>query len=76
MRERGCATPKCCAIVTAFDGALRDAESARILRTPLADLLTESWPPTRSADLRAFAIATLERHLERRLRSAIALNRA
>ena len=52
------------------------AESARIFRTPLADLLTESWPPTRSADLRAFAIATLERHLERRLRSAIALNRA
>ncbi len=33
----------------------------------------EPWPPTRSADLRAFAIATLERHLERRLRSATAL---
>jgi DNA repair protein RecO (recombination protein O) len=46
------------------------AESARIFRTPLADLLTEPWPPTRSADLRAFAIGTLERHLERRLRSA------
>jgi DNA repair protein RecO (recombination protein O) len=65
------------------------AESHRIARTPLADLLTEPgspagvsfarrggepWPPTRSADLRAFAIATLERHLERRLRSATALN--
>jgi DNA repair protein RecO (recombination protein O) len=49
------------------------AESHRIARTPLADLLTEPWPPTRSADLRAFAIATLERHLERRLRSATAL---
>ena len=49
------------------------AESHRIARTPLADLLTEAWPATRSADLRAFAIGTLERHLERRLRSATAL---
>ena len=52
------------------------SESHRIARTPLADLLTEPWPPTRSADLRAFAIATLERHLERRLRSATALSQA
>jgi DNA repair protein RecO (recombination protein O) len=50
------------------------AESHRIARTPLADLLPEAWPSTRSADLRAFAIATLERHLERRLRSATALS--
>ena len=49
------------------------AESHRIARTPLADLSTEDWPATRSADLRAFAIGTLERHLERRLRSASAL---
>jgi len=49
-------------------------ESHRIARTPLADLLTEDWPKSRSADLRAFAIGTLERHLERRLRSATALN--
>jgi DNA repair protein RecO (recombination protein O) len=49
------------------------AETHRIFRTPLADLLLEPWPPTRSADLRLFAIATLERHLERRLRSATAL---
>jgi DNA repair protein RecO (recombination protein O) len=49
------------------------AESHRIARTPLAELLTEPWPSTRSADLRTFAIATLERHLERRLRSATAL---
>jgi DNA repair protein RecO (recombination protein O) len=48
-------------------------ESHRIARTSLAELLTEPWPPTRSADLRAFAIGTLERHLERRLRSATAL---
>ena len=49
------------------------AESHRIARTPLADLTTEDWPATRAADLRAFAIGTLERHLERRLRSAAAL---
>jgi DNA repair protein RecO (recombination protein O) len=49
------------------------AESHRIARTPLADLLSEPWPPSRSADLRTFAIATLERHLERRLRSATSL---
>jgi DNA repair protein RecO (recombination protein O) len=50
------------------------AESYRIARTPLADLSAEDWPVTRSADLRAFAIGTLERHLERRLRSASALH--
>ena len=49
------------------------SETHRIFRTPLADLLLEPWPPNRSADLRIFAIATLERHLERRLRSATAL---
>jgi DNA repair protein RecO (recombination protein O) len=50
------------------------AESYRIARTPLADLSAEDWPVTRSADLRAFAVGTLERHLERRLRSASALH--
>jgi DNA repair protein RecO (recombination protein O) len=49
------------------------AESHRIARTPLPELSTEAWPATRSADLRAFAIGTLERHLERRLRSAAPL---
>jgi DNA repair protein RecO (recombination protein O) len=49
------------------------AESHRIARTSLAELAAEDWPTQRSADLRAFAIGTLERHLERRLRSAIAL---
>jgi DNA repair protein RecO (recombination protein O) len=50
------------------------AESHRIARTPLAELSTEDWPATRAADLRAFAIGTLERHLEHRLRSAAALS--
>ncbi len=49
------------------------AESARIARTPLPELAAEDWPAERSADLRAFAIGTLERHLERRLRSAATL---
>jgi DNA repair protein RecO (recombination protein O) len=49
------------------------AESARIARTPLPELAAEDWPAERSADLRAFAIGTLERHLERRLRSAAPL---
>lgn len=49
------------------------AESHRIARTPLTDLLTELWPAARCADLRAFAIGTLERHLDRRLRSAATL---
>ena len=52
------------------------SETHRIFRTPLADLLTEPWPPTRSADLRPFAIATLERHLEHKIRSAIVLGGA
>ncbi len=48
-------------------------ESHRIARTPLAELAAEDWPAARCADLRAFAAGTLERHLERRLRSAAAL---
>jgi DNA repair protein RecO (recombination protein O) len=48
-------------------------ESYRIARSPLAELAAEDWPAARCADLRAFAVGTLERHLERRLRSAAAL---
>jgi DNA repair protein RecO (recombination protein O) len=49
------------------------AESYRIARTPLAELAAEAWPAGRCADLRAFGVGMLERHLERRLRSAVAL---
>jgi DNA repair protein RecO (recombination protein O) len=45
------------------------AESYRIARTGLAEMAVEDWPVERGADLRAFAVGTLERHLERRLRS-------
>jgi len=49
------------------------AESYRIARTSLAELAGEDWPEKRAADLRAFAVGLLERHLERRIRSAAGL---
>jgi DNA repair protein RecO (recombination protein O) len=48
-------------------------ESYGIARTPLVEMAAEAWPVERASDLRAFAIGMLERHLERRLRSAAAL---
>jgi DNA repair protein RecO (recombination protein O) len=48
-------------------------ESYRIGRTPLPELMVEGWDGARAADLRVFAVGLLERHLERRLRSAAAL---
>lgn len=47
--------------------------AARIFREPIATLATEDWPRNRAADLRRFAVQGLERHLEKRLRSAQAL---
>ena len=49
------------------------AEARRMFQTPVAELAREDWPQSRAADLRGFAINLLERHLERRLRSARAL---
>ena len=49
------------------------AESYRIARTGLAELAGEDWPEERARDLRGFAVGVLERHLERRLRSAAGL---
>ena len=49
------------------------AESYRIARTGLAELAVEDWPEARAMDLRGFAVGVLERHLERRLRSAAVL---
>ncbi len=49
-------------------------DSYRIARTPLQELLDERcWPKERTAELRIFAIALLERHMDRRLRAAAAL---
>ena len=51
------------------------AEAQRIFREKVKDISAEAWPKERGADLRRFAVETLERHLERRLVSARALGR-
>jgi DNA repair protein RecO (recombination protein O) len=45
----------------------------RILRTPLPALMAEPWPKHRAADLRRFATQAIERHLERKLCSVVAM---
>lgn len=49
------------------------AEARRFFRSTIGELVQEDWPEQRAADLRQFAVALLERHLERRVRSARAL---
>ncbi len=45
----------------------------RMLRAPAAAFAAEPWPRRRGPDLRRFTLQALERHLERKLRSAEAL---
>ena len=47
----------------------------RMLRAPASAFAAEAWPRRRGQDLRRFTWAALERHLERKLRSAEALGR-
>ena len=47
----------------------------RMLRAPASAFAAEPWPRRRAQDLRRFSIQVLERHLERKLRSAEALAR-
>jgi DNA repair protein RecO (recombination protein O) len=47
----------------------------RMLRAPASGFAGESWPRRRGQDLRRFTLQTLERHLERKLKSAEALAR-
>lgn len=47
----------------------------RMLRAPAASFSAEPWPRRRAQDLRRFTLQALERHLERKLRSAEALGR-
>ena len=47
----------------------------RMLRNPVSAFVAEPWPRRRAQDLRRFALQSLERHLERKLRTAEALNR-
>jgi len=51
------------------------ALAARIVRSPVPALAGEPWPRQRAADLRRFTIQALERHIDRRLLSALALRR-
>jgi DNA repair protein RecO (recombination protein O) len=51
------------------------AEAGRVFREPVKELAVEEWPRMRASDLRQFAVELLERHLERRLRAAAALER-
>jgi DNA repair protein RecO (recombination protein O) len=46
-----------------------------MLRAPVAAFAQEAWPRRRAFDLRRFTLSMLERHLERKLRSAEALAR-
>jgi DNA repair protein RecO (recombination protein O) len=48
-------------------------EGRRMFHAPVGELAKEEWPRGRVQELRRFAVETLERHLERRLRSARAL---
>jgi DNA repair protein RecO (recombination protein O) len=49
--------------------------AVRIFRSPASAFAAESWPRTRGADLRRFAIQSLERHVERKLTTVAALSR-
>jgi DNA repair protein RecO (recombination protein O) len=47
----------------------------RMLHAPVSAFSAEPWPRRRGQDLRRFALRSLERHLERKIRSAEMLNR-
>ncbi len=49
--------------------------AVRMLRAPASAFAAEPWPRRRGQDLRRFSLQVLERHLERKLRSAEALAR-
>jgi DNA repair protein RecO (recombination protein O) len=60
-------------------GSVLSADSWKLaqgmLRAPVSAFAGEPWPRRRAQDLRRFTLQALERHLERRLRSAEALGR-
>jgi len=47
----------------------------RMLRAPVSAFAGETWPRRRGQDLRRFTLQSLERHMERKLRTAEALGR-
>jgi DNA repair protein RecO (recombination protein O) len=46
-----------------------------MLKAPAASFAGEAWPLKRGQDLRRFTLQTLERHLERKLKTAEAIAR-
>lgn len=68
-----------CAVHRTVNATALSADSwqlaQRMLRAPAAAFAAEPWPRRRAQDLRRFTLQTLERHLERKLRSAEALAR-
>jgi DNA repair protein RecO (recombination protein O) len=46
-----------------------------MFRAPVETFAGEAWPKSRFADLRKFCVQTLERHLERKLKTAAVLDR-
>ncbi|MGH9589434.1 MAG: DNA repair protein RecO [Terracidiphilus sp.] len=68
-----------CALHRNGSGSLLSADSwllaQRMLRAPAAAFAGEGWPLRRAQDLRRFAVQSLERHMERRLRSWEVLER-
>jgi DNA repair protein RecO (recombination protein O) len=51
------------------------ALAQRMLKAPAAAFASETWPRRRAQDLQRFAVQSLERHLEKRLRTWEALGR-
>jgi DNA repair protein RecO (recombination protein O) len=68
-----------CAVHRSGDASELTADSwqlaQRMLRAPVAAFAAEVWPRRRAQDLRRFTLQSLERHLERKLRTAEALGR-
>ena len=68
-----------CAVHRGSNANLLSADSwrlaQRMLRSPVSAFAAEPWPRRRAQDLRRFALQSLERHLERKLRTAEVLNR-
>jgi DNA repair protein RecO (recombination protein O) len=68
-----------CALHRNRDASALSADSwqlaQRMLRAPASAFAAEPWPRRRGQDLRRFTLQALERHLERKLRSAEALGR-
>ena len=68
-----------CAVHRVGNSSALSADSCqlaqRMLRSPVSAFASEAWPRRRGQDLRRFTLQSIERHLERKLRTAEALAR-